>query len=325
MVYFKIEFGSGKENKERTTSRCNIDGWDFVNSEVEKLRAEGRYKTASNYLTAARSWSEFISQKNWNFTDMTTSKVEQYQRWLSEKRVCLNTISAYMRALRVMCHRAMPSKSVKLSFDKVFTGRAKTQKRSVTENEILQLYHLPLPKNSYLSFSRDIFMFGFYAMGMPFVDIAYLKKSQVKTDSIHYARHKTGQPIRVVILPPMRQIMERYADPNSEYVFPILSKQRVPDPGNHTETLHKNYRNELRRYNYSLHRLAKILGLPRPLSSYVVRHSWASIAYLHHMDVGLISKALGHTNTSTTLLYIKSLFDSDLADANDSLMKDLGL
>ena len=68
-----------------------------------------------------------------------------------------------------------------------------------------------------------------------------------------------------------------------------------------------------------------MLGLAQPLSSYVVRHSWASIAYLHHLDISLISKALGHTKPSTTFIYIKSLFDSDLFDANQTLMEDLGL
>ena len=62
-----------------------------------------------------------------------------------------------------------------------------------------------------------------------------------------------------------------------------------------------------------------------PLSSYVVRHSWASIAYQHNMDIGLIGKALGHTKTSTTFVYIKSLFDSNLASANQSLMQDIGI
>lgn len=326
MVYFNIEFGFGsrKEHQRKVASKCEIDGWDFVNGEVERLRTEGRFKTASNYLTAAQSWSDFTSCMKWSFTDMTACKVEQFQRWLSEKGICLNTISAYMRALRAMFRRAMPNENECRSFDKVFTGRAKTRKRSITEKEIQQLYQLPLAEGTFLSLSRDIFMFSFYAMGMPFVDIAYLKKSQVKTDTIHYARHKTGQPIQVVILPPMRQIMERYGHQDSEYVFPILPNRPSDGSRDNAESLHKSYRNELRRYNYSLHKLAQMMGLPHPLSSYVVRHSWASIAYQHHVDVDLISKALGHTKTSTTLLYIKSLFDPDLADANHALMEDLG-
>ncbi|MBD8971518.1 MAG: hypothetical protein EGR93_08170 [Prevotella sp.] len=91
------------------------------------------------------------------------------------------------------------------------------------------------------------------------------------------------------------------------------------------DLLHREYLRRLRQYNYSLHVLSKKISSSIPLSSYVVRHSWASIAYQHNMDIGLIGKALGHTKTSTTFVYIKSLFDSNLASANQSLMQDIGI
>ena len=289
-------------------------GWDWVSMQVDGAKAEGRYKTAANYLTAARSWSKYVASSEWRFSEMDASKVEGYQRWLAQRGICQNTISAYMRALRAMCCRLTGDR---LPFDRVFTGRAKTAKRSITEQEIQRLKALPLPEGSSLCLARDLFIFSFHAMGMPFVDIAYLKKSQIRQGFIKYARHKTGQPIRVAVLPQMRSIMERYDTPDSEYVFPILSAS-TPDG------LHKQYACCLRRYNYSLHRLSKLAGFSRPLSSYVVRHSWASIAYQHHVDIGLIGKALGHTKTSTTLLYIKELFDVDLAEANQALMSKIG-
>ena len=332
MVYFKFEFGWGKSKKEAAFSSAQpaTKGLDWVNAEVEKARKLGRYKTASNYLTAAHSWTLFIGKEDWLFPEMTSETLDAYQRWLGERDICLNTISAYMRALRVMYHRVMESEGNDCHdnpFDKVFTGRAKTIKRSVTQVEIQQLHTLQLEPGTTLSWARDIFLFSFYAMGMPFVDIAYLKKSQVKDGYIHYARHKTGQRIQVALLPAMIDIMKRYEQENSEFVFPILvndppaPEKNVASP----ESLHQLYQCRLRQYNYSLHRLSERLNWPRHLSSYVVRHSWASIAYQHHVDIGLIGKALGHTKSSTTLLYIKSLTDPDLATANESLMQELGL
>ena len=289
-------------------------GWDWVGTLVDGAKAEGRYKTAANYLTAARSWSKYVAGDDWRFSEMDATKVEGYQRWLAQQGICQNTISAYMRALRVMYHRLLNDR---LPFDKVFTGRAKTAKRSITEQEILRLKALQLPEGSSLSLARDLFIFSFYAMGMPFVDIAYLKKSQIQQGFIKYARHKTGQPIQVTLLPQMRLIIDRYISPDSEYVFPILSAT-APD------AQHKQYSSSLRLYNHSLYRLSELAGFSHPLSSYVVRHSWASIAYQHHVDIGLIGKALGHTKTSTTLLYIKELFDVDLAEANQALMSKIG-
>lgn len=111
MVYFKFEFGfgSGKKKETRATSDCERVGWDIVNSEVERLKSKGQYKTASNYLTATRSWSKFLSNEKWSFADMTASLVEAYQRWLGERGICPNTISAYMRALRALYYRVTTS------------------------------------------------------------------------------------------------------------------------------------------------------------------------------------------------------------------------
>lgn len=331
MVYFKFEFGWGKSKKKATSSSAQpaTKGLDWVNAEVEKARKLGRYKTASNYLTAAHSWTLFIGKEDWQFSEMTSETLDAYQRWLGERDICLNTISAYMRALRVMYHRAMENDGDKCHanpFAKVFTGRAKTVKRSVTQAEIKQLHSLQLEPDTTLAWARDIFLFSFYAMGMPFVDIAYLKKSQVKDGYIHYARHKTGQRIQVALLPAMIDIMKRYEREDSEYVLPILMNDSGETrKGASPESLHQLYQCRLRQYNYSLHRLSEKLNLSRSLTSYVVRHSWASIAYQHHVDIGLIGKALGHTKSSTTLLYIKSLADPDLATANQSLMQELGL
>ena len=332
MVYFKFEFGWGKSLKKQASSSEDMmkKGWDWVNAEVEKARHQGRYKTAGNYLTAARSWTQFMGKEDWCFAEMTSETLDAYQRWLGERDICLNTISAYMRALRVMFHRAMENdghECIDNPFAKVFTGRAKTTKRSITQTEILQLHALQLEPSSTLAWARDIFLFSFYAMGMPFVDIAYLKKNQLKDGYIRYARHKTGQRIQVALLPAMLDIIRRYEREDSEYAFPILTSDS-PQSSQQTsssESLHHLYQCRLRQYNYSLHRLSERLCLPRHLTSYVVRHSWASIAYQHHVDIGLIGKALGHTKSSTTLLYIKSLTDPDLATANQSLMQELGL
>ena len=206
MAYFKLEFGFGRSKSEGKISdtanlvdeqvALEIPGWDFVNDEVERAKQQGRFKVAGNYLTAARSFTKFIGTDNWLFSDMTAEKLESYQRWLLGRNICLNTCSAYMRALRAMHHRALPVLNA-APFSKVFTGRTKTEKRCISQSEILQLKALPLQPGGSLSFARDIFLFSFYAMGMPFVDIAYLKKSQLRNGCIYYARHKTGQQIQV--------------------------------------------------------------------------------------------------------------------------------
>lgn len=156
------------------------------------------------------------------------------------------------------------------------------------------------------------------AMGMPFVDIAYLKWHQINDGVMHYARHKTGHKVCVNVEPCMAEIINRHAITSSEYVFPLLA-------GTTADNVHPTYLKRLRSYNYALRRLSSLINTSRTLSSYVARHSWASLAYRSGLDISQIAKAMGHTKLSTTLIYIRALFDPSLAEANRKMMQALGV
>lgn len=320
MVYFRIEMGFGKdpkENKRSVTTAKRLNGMSFAKAEAERIDQEQRHKTAYNYLTAVRSLTQFIGNDKWSFADITTSMLERYQRWLCNRGIRLNTVSVYMRTLRALYNRAVEN-NADSPFSAVFTGHEQTAKRSVTDEEIRRLLALQLDHLPHLAFARDIFMFSFMAMGMPFVDIAYLKWQQIHDGVLHYARHKTGHKVCVAIEPYMTEIISRHTTQGSEYVFPILADTTAAN-------IHHTYLKRLRAYNYALHRLSQLIGSNRTLSSYVARHSWASLAYRSGIDISLIAKAMGHTKLSTTLIYIRALLDPSLAEANKKVMQSLGV
>lgn len=320
MVYFRIEMGLGKdpkENKRSVTTAKRLNGMSFAKAEAERIDQEQRHKTAYNYLTAVRSLTQFIGNNKWSFADITTSMLERYQRWLCNRGIRLNTVSVYMRTLRALYNRAVEN-NADSPFSAVFTGHEQTAKRSVTESEIRQLLALRLDSQPHLALARDLFVFSFMAMGMPFVDIAYLKWHQINDGVMHYARHKTGQKVCVNVEPCMAEIINRHAITSSEYVFPLLA-------GTTADNVHPTYLKRLRSYNYALRRLSSLINTSRTLSSYVARHSWASLAYRSGLDISQIAKAMGHTKLSTTLMYIRALFDPSLAEANRKMMQALGV
>ena len=61
------------------------------------------------------------------------------------------------------------------------------------------------------------------------------------------------------------------------------------------------------------------MGIPA-VTSYVIRHSWASYAYQEEVKLPVIAKALGHTQTSTTQTYIKGPEDDKVAEANSIVL-----
>ena len=292
-------------------------GANFMTSATQTIGAlsGARAKsTIDNYRTALNSFSAY-SDRMMTLKDINASVLEGYQRWLTEKGMTLNTISCYMRSLRSLIHKLQPETDVRRLFCNVFTGKEPTEKRSITIAEIGRLRKMELTNGMELAFSRDLFLFSFYALGMPFVDMAFLRKSQVTGGYIVYLRHKTNQRINIKIEPLMQEIMERYDKSDSPYVFPILNSIDQ-------EKTIKEYETARRRYNRHLKRLSQMAGT-KVLTSYVARHSWASMAYHANIDLPVISKALGHTSPNTTLTYIRSIDDNRIDTANHMLLERL--
>ena len=291
--------------------------------------------TQENYRTAVRSFIRFCGGEDVRLSALDADTVRRYERWLQDRGVCPNTSSCYMRSLRAIYNKVAAKRLVKdkAPFKGVFTDNERAVKRSIGEKEIRKIKSLspgPSPigrgergrrgAGSGAS-AADFFLFSFYAMGMPFVDLAHLKRSQIKNGVLTYHRRKTGQQVRVKLEPCMIDILDKYATQESEYLFPILYKVEEGKDGKGGKTVEVPYPSALNRYNRALKTLARQAGISVNLTSYVARHSWASIAYGRNIDLPVISKALGHTNTQTTLVYISEIDDRQLASANRKLLK----
>ena len=279
--------------------------------EVEAMKSIRSHSTIANYRCALNAFRRYLGQ------DLPTDKINSdtirgFEQHLRMQKVSPNSSSCYMRSLRALIIR-LKGESAKTLFHKVYTGKAKTDKRAVSESDIHKLKSLRLKRLSCLRLARDLFLFSYYALGMPFVDIAFLRKSQVKDGQITYLRHKTGQRITVHLEPCMEEIISSYSRSDSDYVFPIITA-KTPD------LMYKQYKSRLIYYNRMLKQLAEKAGISKNLTSYTPRHTWASVAYSSNVDLPVISKALGHTNTRTTLTYIKEINDDRLEKANRALV-----
>lgn len=188
---FNVSLQKDAEEKKNTVTVNNSSFVDCARKEILNARERGSFSTAANYDTALRSFLTFIKREDIMLDDITTEMLESYQKWLLRRNVSLNTVSCYMRSLRSIYNRATDSKS--RVFSRIFTGSTPTYKRSLCVDDIQRLSALKLSKGSRLALARDIFLFSFYCQGMPFIDLAFLRKEQVVNGSIVYNRHKTGQ------------------------------------------------------------------------------------------------------------------------------------
>lgn len=277
---------------------------------VELTHVMKRYRTEANYLTALHALQNFATDKQCASEPLTSELMYNFQRWLLINDKSLNTVSAYARALRAIYNKVYPDGPP--LFGKMFTGTLTTRKRAITAEELYRLRMLELTENNWLRLSRDIFLFSFYCMGMPFIDLAMLRWTQIKGTHLVYARHKTGQRIEIALLPEAKEIIDRWSTAQSKYVFPFLKEDNE-------QALYQQYASALAQYNRALRQLGALIHAEVPLSSYTVRHTWASLAYQHNVDLNIISQAMGHHNSRTTRIYIQEINAVNVANANRQL------
>ncbi|MFI3248682.1 MAG: tyrosine-type recombinase/integrase, partial [Rikenellaceae bacterium] len=198
-------------------------------------------------------------------------------------------------------------------FKHVYTGVAKTIKRALPLKIIKVIKSIDLRDTPRIDLARDIFMFSFYTRGMSFVDMAYLRKEDLKNGVLTYYRRKTGQLLTVKWETCMQNIVDKYKNETSKFLLPIITNMECDD--------RTQYRNGLMMNNYNLKRLGEQLGLALPLTMYVARHSWASVAKCNKVPISVISEGMGHGSEMTTQIYLTSLDTSVIDKANSMIIK----
>lgn len=290
----------------------------FCYNLILQMSLIGKERTAETYKTALNSFIRFRCVKDdVPLKDLDSSLIMEYESYLKSRGICPNSSSFYMRNLRAMYNRAVDKEIIqqKNPFKHVYTGIDKTVKRAISIKSIRQIRDLDLVKYPSSDYARDMFLFSFYTRGMSFVDMAYLKKNNLKNGFLSYRRHKTNQQLFVKWEKPMQDIVDKYDTSNSPYLLPIIK--------NSSRESRRQYVTAEHLVNCKLKRIGKSLGLSIPLTTYVARHSWASIAKSKNIPLSIISEAMGHDSESTTRIYLASLDTSTIDRANKIVLKSL--
>ena len=323
-IVFKVNIQRGDKSRNRSkeededSSAISGSFSTFANEEIVRTRRMHRHSTAGNYATALRSLLRFHGGKDIPFSDVDCKLIDAYGGWLQKKGVCKDTLSCYMRSLRAIYNKAVEQglTEQKEPFSNVFTGISRTRKRSIEKSDINKLRSVKVKPGSFMQLVRDVFLFCFYACGMPFVDVAFLKKSQITDGVLTYHRRKTNQFVQIKLEPCMEEIINRYQSEERSYVFPFLTSQDE-------DMAYREYRRKFTYYNKTLKVLGKQAGVSKALSSYVARHTWATLAFMSSVDMSVIAQALGHTNMKTTQIYVEDIGNDKQNWANRKLLNEV--
>ena len=301
--------------------------FNFMEGIIVKLKQNGKVRTSETYKSALNSFRNFLAShasKRDNRQDedimldsITADIMEAYEAWHRNRGVAPNTISFYTRILRAVYHRAVEDDIIenRNPFRHVYTGVDKTVKRALPLAVIKKIKALDLSLTPELDYARDMFMMSFYLRGMSFVDMAFLKKTDLKDGYVTYRRRKTGQRLVIQWTKEMQTILDKYPENNSDYRLPGICNSGINE--------RCAYRNTAYNINHNLKRIAEMVGIGIPLTLYVARHSWASGARAKGIPVSVIAEGMGHDSETTTRIYLASLDTSVVDKANRMILKSL--
>ena len=264
----------------------------FMQGIIKQLELLNKIRTSETYVAALSSFMKFRYGQDILLCEIDSDMMMLYEAWLKSKGICPNTVSFYMRILRAVYNRAVEKELIeqKYPFRHVYTG-------------------------PHLDYARDMFLFSFYTRGMSFVDMAYLRKSDLKNGILTYRRKKTSRQLTVKWEKCMEDIVNKYESySDMQYLLPIITRctdERI------------QYRNAISRVNIALKEIARLVGLTLPLSMYCARHAWASIAKSKNIPLAVISEGMGHDSEETTRIYLASLDTNVVDKANGLILKDL--
>lgn len=305
----------------------------FMNFLIALLQKNGQYRTMQHYKATLNSYMRFRDNKDISFKEINAEEMQSYEAYLKNvAKVCNNTSSFYLRILRATYNKAVEKgyTTQQKPFKNVYTGIAKTNKRAIPKESVSSIKHwnstIDLTPKQELA--RDTFLMCFYLRGISFIDLAHLRKSDLKEGFISYTRSKTGQRISIRWEKDMQDIVDKYQaqTASSPYLFPFLasdtSSKNGTVQGKRQEEL-RLYHNAESRITYHLKKLGAKMGINVKLTLYVARHAWATTARDKQVPISVISMALGHNSETTTQIYLRSIQSSEVDDANAKILASL--
>lgn len=298
---------------------------DFYQELIEKFKANSKCGNRLIYRSSYNSLKVFTNDRlDVPFSAIDVAWLNRYEKWLRSKDNKETTMSLLFRTLRSAYNKAIEDKCARKSdypFNQYRISKfdVTTEKRAIAKTEVLKFTKevQPIGKRQYVQLSKDIFIFSYLCGGINFTDIANLTNANIiEGKRLHYVRQKTGKLIKLGLSEEAIQIIEQYAPESKGYLFPILDNKIHKTPLQKQNRIHKI----LGKVNKNLKLLASQLGVEANLTTYVARHSFASVLKKSGVNIALISEALGHSDLATTQIYLDSFDNEQVDDAMKNLL-----
>lgn len=291
---------------------------DFITNHINHLITAGRKSYALSIRQLYNSMVEFNRHLDILFSDIDIAWLRRYELFLREKRLAENTIGIRFRTLRSIYNLAVEENvaspdSYPFKKFKVSKLHQETAKRALSKEDIERVLSYK-STNRYMRFPIDIFAFTYYCGGINFVDIAHLTRANIIDGRLIYKRQKTKKLIKIPLQPQAVALIEKYHNDESPYLFPILSAFHKTEV-QQANRVHK----VITKVNDRLKQIGESLNLPITLTTYVARHSQATVMKRAGVSTAVIREIMGHSSERVTQIYLDSFDNEQVNNALQSL------
>ena len=319
----EVNFDTLFETKKNRVSCAVIE---YFNLCIERFESLGKIGTASKYRCCLSLLSQYCSPKT-RFEEVDLQFLQDWELFMRKRGNSSNDIATKFSVFKSVYNKALADEvfvsKINL-FQKFKVGSlwTPTRKRAITKEDISKLIGVEvtnMPRGEYKVLAKNIFLFSYFTAGMNFKDIACIRFGDIMNDRVYYARHKTKKEMNCRLIAQAKEIIATYWNgehSDEDYIFPILDRHVHITEQQIFNRLHKT----LVRINQELKKLGKDAGIKLPLSTYVARHTFATVLKRSGVDVAIISEALGHSDIATTQIYLDSFENSQIDEAMKNLL-----
>lgn len=292
---------------------------------IANMRAAGKYNRVKPEQSRLDCFKTFLKSKDITFNEITVPLLNQYKAWLKGARnVSERTIANNLLIIRTIYNQAIKAKviddkSYPFGKEKIPIKFPDSIKIGLIPSEVKALEELDLSAEPYMDHARNIWLFSFYFAGVRISDVLRMKWSDFQDDRLYYVMGKNMKTGSLKVPDKAFRIVQKYSNDEHKHdlIFPELKV--LPDLSS-TYNVQRKIAHAVKRLNTALAKIAERVGLTKPLTMHISRHTFGSISG-ERIPVQMLQKLYRHSSITTTIGYQSNFVNKTADDALDAVLQ----
>ncbi|WP_259015543.1 site-specific integrase [Emticicia fluvialis] len=298
--------------------------FDQANEFIANMKKAGKYNREMPEQSRINSFKKFLKEKDITFDEITVPLLKRYRAYLKgESKLKERSIVNNLMIIRTIFNQAIASGIIdKTNYpfgkNKIQIKIPDSLKIGLTSEEVKLIENLDLSSKPNLNHARNLWLFSFYFAGIRLGDLLQIKWTDFQNDRLFYSMDKNLKPGSLKVPEKVFKILDQYR--NHEYkndlIFPEL---KVLNDLNDSYHVQRKTSYADKNINESLEKIAKEIGLTKPLTMHISRHTFGNISG-GKIDIKILQKLYRHTDLRTTIGYQANFIHQNEDDALDSVI-----